>query len=306
MKRFKSAEIKQFVSIPLFEENIILIKNSSYPKISIVTPSYNQAEFLERTILSILNQNYPNLEYIIVDGGSTDKSLEIIKKYEKYISYWISETDNGQSDAINKGFRIATGDVVGWQNSDDIYLPNAFFKIAEEYKKYPYYDVYFGNLITIDYIDKIINEIRYSPFSLNCLLYEGWNITNQTTFFKNNIIKEYPLKENYKYAMDADLYVRLGIDKRKFKFVRDFLGCLRFHNNTKTAAISSSTGIKEWEQIRRASGVVVKDDTAWDKQYAIKRLKCFLRRFMLYAIQADFDYIFTGFIRRTKKFLKVL
>ena len=105
------------------------------PKISIITPSFNQADYLEETILSIINQNYPNLEYIIIDGGSTDNSVEIIKKHEKNIDYWVSEKDNGQSHAINKGFAKATGEILNWINSDDILAENALIKIAEAYLK---------------------------------------------------------------------------------------------------------------------------------------------------------------------------
>ena len=94
-------------------------------KISIIVPSYNQRNFIEKSILSILNQNYSNLELIVIDGGSTDGTLDVIKKYEKYISFWMSEPDEGQSDALNKGFSRATGDVFGWLNSDDLYMPNA-------------------------------------------------------------------------------------------------------------------------------------------------------------------------------------
>lgn len=102
-----------------------------FPRISIVTPSLNQGQYLEQTILSVIGQNYPNLEYIIIDGGSTDNSIEIIKKYDREIKYWISEPDKGQSCAINKGFQIATGEILAWLNSDDIYMPgilNSVFK----------------------------------------------------------------------------------------------------------------------------------------------------------------------------------
>src|SRR5688572_24844846 len=102
-----------------------------WPKITIVTPSYNQGQFLEETIRSVLLQGYPNLEYIIMDGGSTDGSVDIIRKYEPYIAYWVSTTDRGQSHAINKGFSLATGHLMGWLNSDDVYAPNALMSIAQ-------------------------------------------------------------------------------------------------------------------------------------------------------------------------------
>lgn len=130
MKNFTSQEIKKFVSNPLFDGKILLNKDASRPKISIVTPSYNQAEFLERTILRILNQNHTNLEYIIIDGGSTDSSAEIIKKYEKYLTYWISEKDDGQADAINKGFKIFKGKILAYLNPDDIYCDGTIRKVV--------------------------------------------------------------------------------------------------------------------------------------------------------------------------------
>lgn len=109
----------------------------NYPKISIVTPSFNQGKYLDETILSIVGQKYPNLEYIIIDGGSTDNSVEIIRKYEKYLSYWVSEKDKGQSDAINKGLKHITGDLFNWINSDDLLEEGALFKLANAYTNNP-------------------------------------------------------------------------------------------------------------------------------------------------------------------------
>ena len=109
---------------------------TSCPRITIITPSLNQGEFLEDTILSILNQNYPNLEYFIVDGGSTDNSVDIIKKYEHRIDWWVSEPDRGQSHAINKGLERATGDIINWINSDDLLFPGALQRVASCYQRH--------------------------------------------------------------------------------------------------------------------------------------------------------------------------
>jgi glycosyltransferase involved in cell wall biosynthesis len=120
MKNFTSQEINDFISTPSFDEKVILNKDGFKPQNLIVTTSFNQAEFLERTILSILNQGYQNLEYIIIDSSSTGGSVGIIKKYEKYFAYWISATDKGQADAINKGSKKSTGEILAWLNSDDV------------------------------------------------------------------------------------------------------------------------------------------------------------------------------------------
>lgn len=126
-------------------------------KISIVTPNYNQGAFLERTILSVLNQGYEHLEYIIIDGGSTDNSVEIIKKYEQHLSYWTSEKDNGMYDALNKGFARATGDIMGWLNSDDILLTGALFTVHQAFTTFPKVNWITGLPVSIDELDRIIS-----------------------------------------------------------------------------------------------------------------------------------------------------
>ena len=115
---------------------------SQWPRITVVTPSYNQGIYLEETIRSVICQGYPNIEHIIIDGGSSDDSIEVIQKYEPWISYWVSEKDKGQAHAINKGFRKSTGAWVGWQNSDDTYAPRTFAAIAEAELLYPNVDVF--------------------------------------------------------------------------------------------------------------------------------------------------------------------
>lgn len=161
----RSSAIREFISRPLYDEGTLLARDARYPKISIVIPSYNKGEFIEKTILSVLNQNYPNLECIVIDGGSTDHTMDIIKKYERFIAYWVSEKDSGQSEALNKGFARATGELVNEQDADDIFLPDAFHKVAELYGKYPRADIIFGNRLDIDEHDHVIGEIKYTRFS---------------------------------------------------------------------------------------------------------------------------------------------
>lgn len=293
MKKFTSQEIKEFVSRPLFDEKIILNKDPSWPKISIVTPSYNQAEFLERTILSVLNQNYPNLEYIIIDGGSTDGSIDIIKKYEKYFAYWVSEKDRGQSNALNKGFRIATGDLVGWQNSDDIYLPQAFEKIVKAYRNNPDYDVHFGNIYFISPDDNIIRDLRFVRFSPFSLIYEGTVLANQSAFLSRSLFQRYGyLDERYKFTMDYEFWVR--IRNGKFFFIREFLGGFRLHNDAKTAKISE-IGFNEHRTVLMTYGYN-------NTKLKVSLFKYFskVRRTILYLLQGDLDYV----IRKIKRIIK--
>jgi glycosyltransferase involved in cell wall biosynthesis len=197
----------------------------SLPKISIVTPSFNQGEFLEATIRSVLSQNYPNLEYIIIDGGSTDGSVEIIKKYEKSIHYWISEPDQGQYDAINRGFSRATGEILAWLNSDDMYFPWAFRTVSNIMSEHhdiewlttlsPAYWDWHGYCVKISdlipgyskeaYLDGCYIPERYRKKKI-LALYDF--IQQESTFWKRSLWERMGgcISSKYKLAADFDLW----------------------------------------------------------------------------------------------------
>ena len=232
----ESEAIKRFVSKPFFDDTIL--KNDlEYPKISIITPSFNQAQFLERTILSVLNQNYPNLEYIIIDGGSTDGSLEIIRKYEKYLAYWISEPDQGQSHALNKGFEVATGDILGWLNADDLYMPDAFNIVCKALKDHPRTKIVFGDYFNIDAQDEFICKEYAFDFNVCHFLYEGFHLNAQSMFWRKGVHKRFgKFDEGLHRTMDYDMILRFGLKERAESFLRISvpLGGFRRHDQQKT------------------------------------------------------------------------
>lgn len=209
--------------------------SSAYPKISVITPSYNQAEFLERTIRSVLDQNYPNLEYIVIDGGSTDGSIDIIRKYADRLAFWVSEPDAGQTDAINKGLRRATGEWIAWQNSDDIFYPGTFSSLAAAVEGRPGIDIVIGNINLIDRDDGVFRDIRYVTPSYGAMLAEGMVLTNQAAFWRRRVHSEIGwMSETLHYAFDYEWFLRLT-KGRKGLHVKECWGGYRLHEATKTS-----------------------------------------------------------------------
>jgi glycosyltransferase involved in cell wall biosynthesis len=217
--------------------------DQSRVKISIVTPSYNQAEFLETTISSVLSQGYPNLEYIIIDGGSTDGSVEIIKKYEKYVTYWISEKDQGQSDALNKGFRAATGEIVGWLNADDLYLSGCFNAIAEFFGTHPECDVVYGDYRWINEGGAVLQNRREIGFDLFVLKYlHILYIPTTATFFHRRVFDDRNFLDTaYRYAMDYDFFLRLALKGYRFYHLKEMLADFRWHTMNKSLAVRDAS-----------------------------------------------------------------
>ncbi|MBI5304090.1 MAG: glycosyltransferase [Chloroflexi bacterium] len=181
--------------------------DANLPRISIVTPSFNQAAFIEETLRSVLLQSYPNLEYIVVDGGSTDGSVEIIRRYERWLTWWVSEPDRGQAHALNKGFARATGDLVAWINSDDRYLPNAFARVAETFRQNPAAGLVFGKIELL--LDDRAQVIGY-PTRAERMLDELVLPYQPACFFARAVLQRVgALNEALAYALDADLLVRV-------------------------------------------------------------------------------------------------
>jgi len=257
---------------------------TQYPKISIITPSYNQAEFLERTIRSVLDQNYPNLEYIVIDGGSSDGSVDIIRKYADRLAYWVSESDSGQTDAINKGLRRATGEWLAWQNSDDIYYPGAFFSMAAAVEGHADIDLAIGNINLINRDDKVLRDIRYVTPSYGALLAEGMVLTNQAAFWRRSVHTEIGwLSDNLHYAFDYDWFLRLT-KNRSGLHVAKFWAGYRLHEATKTSLQTKKFQVEN-EYILREHPKM----TLWVRQLYK------LRRFMLLLLHGNSRYVLRGF-----------
>ena len=202
------------------------------PMVSIVTPSYNQGRYIEETIQSVLTQDYPNLDYIVVDGGSTDGTVEILKKYEGRLT-WISERDRGQADAINKGFRMAKGEIVAWLNSDDTYLPGAICKVVRYFDAHPEIGMLYGEGYHIDEDGDIIERYYTEPFDYQRLS-EICFICQPTVFIRAEIVRAVgPLDVRLHYCLDYDYWMRIAKRFRIGHF-KEYLANSRLHTDTKT------------------------------------------------------------------------
>lgn len=221
------------------------------PKLSIVTPSYGQANFIERTINSVLNQEYPNLEYFIQDGGSTDGTVEVLKKNGHLLTGWKSEPDNGQSQAINRGFLNTSGEIMAWLNSDDLLLPGAINTVIEYFNQHPHIDVVYGNRLMIDDDDMEIGRWILPDHCEKTLAWADY-IPQETLFWRRSIWEKAggKIDESFQFAMDWDLLMRFYNVGATFGHIPQFLGAFRVHSQQKTSAEMDKIGIEEMNIIR--------------------------------------------------------
>ncbi len=221
------------------------------PLVSIITPSFNQASFLEQAIKSVLQQGYPNIEYLVVDGGSNDGSLEIIEKYSSRMAWWVSEADSGQAEAINKGLQRASGEIIAWLNSDDFYYPGAVAAAVEALRVYPQAGLVFSDVDSVDETGELINRMRFGDWGLEELM--SFKIISQPgVFMRRSVLdKAGSLDTGYHYLLDHHLWLRMGLHA-PIQYARGARwAAARFHSGAKNRAQAASFGreafrIAEW------------------------------------------------------------
>jgi glycosyltransferase involved in cell wall biosynthesis len=222
-------------------------------KVTIVTPSFNQAAYLEQTIMSVLNQDYPNIEYIVIDGGSTDGSVDVIKRYQDRLAYWISEPDGGQSHAINKAFEHATGQIFNWLNSDDLLMPSAV-RIAVHYlTENPDIGMVYGDRIIIDEGGNFLSLTQVPSYNAGIFRHH-LRVPQETTFFRSELWMQVDgVDEELKFCMDYDLFVKLS-KITQFYHIPFVLGAYRKHPLSKTVIYSrtlKTVGKEEFNRVYR-------------------------------------------------------
>lgn len=216
-------------------------------KFSIVTPSYGQGRFIRATIESVLGQAGVNVQYIVMDGGSKDGTVDILRSYGDRIE-WVSEKDKGQTDAINKGLRLADGDIVAYLNSDDVYLPAALSKVASVFERHPDVDFVYGDFRAIDEQGRVIDRIKTIPYDPEILIYDANYICQPASFYRRSLLQKIgAFDESLRFLMDYEFFLRASKRGVGFHMIPEELAAIRFHAGCKTL----SDGVHPWADERR-------------------------------------------------------
>jgi glycosyltransferase involved in cell wall biosynthesis len=251
--------------------------------VSIIIPSYNQGHFLERTILSVLNQDWPQIELIVVDGGSTDDSVAVIKKYQQHLAWWVSEKDSGQTNAINKGLAKSTGTYVTWLGSDDILLPQAVRTLAKALDAHPEIGMVYGAVAFIDTADRVIKFNSYQNMNLEKLLYSKHSTIAQPSSLLRRATLDLAggLNESLHYCMDYDLWIRLHQHAPSMNLGEEILAGYRLHDDSKTVGDYTRMALEK-----------------------VKVNRSYTRNIFNKVITSHYGYIVEGWLRRIKKGIK--
>lgn len=266
---FTTETIREFVRAPMPAAR----RAPSRLRFSIVMPSFRHAPFIERSLNSVLNQEYEATELIVMDGGSDDGTREILERYSPHIAVWRSEQDAGQSDALNKGFAHVSGDILGWLNSDDLYLPGAMHHAAHVFAAYPQIDVVYGDWLTVDLTDRIVDRWPALAPSRGRLVTEGFFCNAQAMFWRRSLHERLgEFDRQLHYTMDYDLMLRMistAGEKAFFRTERP-LGCFRINPGQKTGRPGSPVP----EEHRR---IAAQQGTAWKYTLSGQMMRAFYR-----------------------------
>ena len=239
------------------------------PKVSIVTPSYQQGDFIEETLKSVARQSYDRIEHLVVDGGSTDQTLDLLRKYEdRYSLRWLSEPDDGQSDAINKGFDRVTGDIVGWINSDDFYYDSDVVATAvDRFTGDSELDILYGS---IAHIDEHSHIQRFQPApEFNHSVLRGHDYIPQPgVFLDSEVVSEYRLRSDYVFAMDYEYWLRLASEGRKFGRTSKVMAAYRGHDSAKGPSLGLDRLYEEKGELQERYG---RPDKAEELSFKVRR-----------------------------------
>jgi glycosyltransferase involved in cell wall biosynthesis len=222
------------------------------PSLSVITPCYNGAEFIQDALLSVARQKNVSVEHIVIDGASTDRTVEIVRTNPGV--QWISEPDRGQSDAINKGFLRANGDLMGWLNADDYYLPGGMEAIASAAREHPEADAIYGDCVFVDCDGRIVRSKVEHEFDASVLLYFGCYIPSTSTFFRRHIVESGLLLDcDYRVCMDFEYFARLTHAGLKFHYVPKFIAAFRWHGSN-VSIMQTARRAEERQQVQRLYG----------------------------------------------------
>lgn len=292
MRRYQGGDIQAFLRAPIPAP---APQDESWPRITVVTPSFQQAAYLERTLRSVVLQGYPNLEYIVMDGGSTDGSVDVIRRYEDHLTYWVSAKDEGHADALAKGFARATGSILAFLNSDDLYLPGALRAVGERFRASDRPQVVYGNTCRIDPDERVLHENRQTPFMPLGYVYGASDLQQPSVFFDAELFRRVGgMDRTYYFSFDTHLFLRFMAAHARFAFVRQFLSCFRVHPDSKTSTVSHiseadtaklqaefgrfdprslpARGIRAATRVRRLAYYALQGDLGWVAGRLVHRL----------------------------------